>query len=31
MESGLETEHLTRVLAVLRELGVRMTVDKADW
>jgi hypothetical protein len=31
MESGLETEHLKRVLAVLRELGVRMTLDKADW
>jgi transcriptional regulator with XRE-family HTH domain len=31
MESGLETEHLKRVLDVLRELGVRMTLDKADW
>ncbi len=31
LESGHETEHLSRLLAVLRELGVRMTIDRADW
>ena len=31
MEHGKETEQLTRVLRVLRHLGVRMTLDKADW
>jgi transcriptional regulator with XRE-family HTH domain len=31
LESGKETEQLKRVLRVLRQLGVRMTVDEADW
>lgn len=31
LEGGHETEHLSRLLAVLRELGVRMTLDRADW
>jgi transcriptional regulator with XRE-family HTH domain len=31
LEQGKETEHLTRVLRVLRQLGVRMTLDRADW
>jgi transcriptional regulator with XRE-family HTH domain len=31
LEHGKETEQLTRLLRVLRQLGVRMTLDKADW
>lgn len=31
LESGKETEQLRRILHVLRQLGVRMTVEKADW
>jgi transcriptional regulator with XRE-family HTH domain len=31
LESGKETEQLRRILRVLRQLGVRMTVEKADW
>ena len=31
LEAGKETEQLTRMLRVFRQLGVRMTVDKADW
>ena len=31
LENGLETEQLKRTLAVLRELGVRMTLDREDW
>lgn len=31
LEGGHETEHLSRLLAVLRELGVRITLDRADW
>jgi len=31
LESGKETEHLRRILRVLRRLGVRMTLEKADW
>jgi transcriptional regulator with XRE-family HTH domain len=31
LERGKETEQLTRILRVLRHLGVRMTLDKADW
>lgn len=31
LESGKETEQLKRILRVLRQLGVRMTVDEADW
>lgn len=31
LETGKETEQLKRVLRVLRQLGVRMTLDRADW
>ncbi len=31
LEGGKETEQLKRLLRVLRQLGVRMTLDKADW
>lgn len=31
LESGNETEQLRRILHVLRQLGVRMTLEKADW
>jgi transcriptional regulator with XRE-family HTH domain len=31
LESGKETEQLRRILRVLRQLGVRMTLEKADW
>ncbi len=31
LEQGLETEQVKRVLRVLKQLGVRMSLDKADW
>ncbi len=31
LEHGGETEQVRRILRVLRKLGVRMTLDKADW
>jgi transcriptional regulator with XRE-family HTH domain len=31
LENGKETEQLKRILRVLRQLGVRMTMDEADW
>jgi transcriptional regulator with XRE-family HTH domain len=31
LESGKETEQVRRILWVLRQLGVRITLDKADW
>jgi transcriptional regulator with XRE-family HTH domain len=31
LERGNETEQVRRILRVLRQLGVRMTLDKADW
>jgi HTH-type transcriptional regulator/antitoxin HipB len=31
LENGKETEQLKRVLRILRQLGVRMTLDEADW
>ena len=31
LEQGHETEQLKRLLRVLRELGVRMTLEKAGW
>jgi len=31
LESGKETEQLRRILHLLRQLGVRMTLEKADW
>ena len=31
LERGRETEQVKRILRVLRQLGVRMTLEKADW
>ena len=31
LEGGKETEQVKRLFRVLRLLGVRMTLDKADW
>ena len=31
LERGKETEQLRRILRVLKQLGVRMTLQKADW
>jgi len=31
LERGAETEQLRRLLRVLKQLGVRMTLQKADW
>jgi len=31
LENGKETEQLIRILRVLRRLGVRITLDKAEW
>jgi len=31
LESGKETQQVRRILRVLRQLGVRMTLDKAEW
>jgi HTH-type transcriptional regulator/antitoxin HipB len=31
LEQGRETEHLRRVLRVLKQLGVRMSLERADW
>jgi transcriptional regulator with XRE-family HTH domain len=31
LENGKETEQLRRILHVLRQLGVRMTLEQADW
>lgn len=31
LEQGKETEQLRRVLRVLKQLGARITVQKADW
>jgi len=31
LEQGKETEQLARILQALRFLGVRITLDKADW
>lgn len=31
LESGKETEQVKRLLKVLRRLGVRMTLHRADW
>lgn len=31
LEQGKETEQLRRVLRVLKQLGVRMTLKQADW
>ncbi len=31
LESGKETEQVRRILRVLRHLGVRMTLEQAEW
>jgi transcriptional regulator with XRE-family HTH domain len=31
LERGKETEQVRRILRVLKQLGVRMTLDRADW
>lgn len=31
LEQGKETEQVRRILRILKELGVRMTLDEADW
>jgi len=31
LEQGKETEQVRRILRILRHLGVRMTLEKADW
>ncbi len=31
LEHGRETEQLRRILRVLKQLGVRMSLDRADW
>ena len=31
LEQGKETEQLRRLLRVLKQLGVRITLQKADW
>jgi transcriptional regulator with XRE-family HTH domain len=31
LERGQETEQLRRILAMLRQLGVKITLERADW
>lgn len=31
LEQGHETEQAKRILRILKQLGVRMTLEKADW
>ena len=31
LERGHETEQVKRILRLLKQLGVRITLDKADW
>ncbi|MGH9205671.1 MAG: helix-turn-helix domain-containing protein [Acidimicrobiales bacterium] len=31
LESGQETEQLRRIVAILKQLGVRMTLQNEDW
>ena len=31
LEQGKETEQVKRILRLLRQLGVRMTLEKVDW
>ena len=31
LERGKETEQLRRLIRVLKQLGLRMTIQKADW
>ncbi|MGH9200423.1 MAG: helix-turn-helix transcriptional regulator [Vicinamibacterales bacterium] len=31
LENGRETEYVKRLLRVLKQLGVRITLERADW
>jgi len=31
LENGQETEQLRRIVGILKRLGVRMTLERADW
>jgi transcriptional regulator with XRE-family HTH domain len=31
LESGGETQQLRRILAILRELGIKASLERADW
>lgn len=31
LESGAETQQLRRILTILRELGVKASLERADW
>jgi HTH-type transcriptional regulator / antitoxin HipB len=31
LERGQETEQLRRILAMLRQLGIKVTLERADW
>lgn len=31
LEQGHDTEQLRRILAILRQLGVKATLERADW
>ena len=31
LENGQETEQLRRIVAILKRLGIRITLQKADW
>ena len=31
LEQGKDTEQIKRLLRILRQLGLRMTIQKADW
>lgn len=31
LEQGAETEYMRRLLRILRELGLRMSLEEADW
>lgn len=31
LEQGKNTEQLTRIIRILKQLGVRITLQKADW
>lgn len=31
LERGLETEQVRRILRVLKQLGIRMTLEEAEW
>lgn len=31
LESGQETEQFRRIVAILKQLGLRLTIQRADW